>query len=70
MANNGDDYVWFENARVVGSTFALKIEVSGRAVPFPLLLLHPECALRGLGDVGRFGVPVSWAKQHGLVSDA
>lgn len=69
MAGHGDHYVWFENARVVGSPFALKVEVSGQAVPFPLLLLHPECALRGLGDVGRFGVPVSWAKQHGLCGE-
>ena len=62
----GDGYVWFENARVVGTISALHLEVNGRRVPFPVILLHPDCTLRGLGDVGRLGVPESWARQYGL----
>ena len=66
MAHDGGDYVWFDNACVVGSLLSLQVEVAGRRVPFPLILLHPDCTLREPGDVGRLGVPLSWARQHGL----
>ena len=59
-------YVWFEHARVVGEIFSLMVEVQGHSVPLPVVLLHPDCGLRGLGDIGRLGVPEIWAREHGL----
>jgi hypothetical protein len=66
MPRDDGDYVWFDNARVVGTLLSLQVEVAGCRVPLPVILLHPDCTLRGPGDVGRLGVPLSWARQHGL----
>ena len=45
----------------------LMCAVAGRVVPLPVVILHPECALKAAGDRGRLGVPRWWARERGLV---
>ena len=67
MAHFENGYVWFENVRVVGGPLGLHCIVNGMEVPLPVVILHPECALRGDGDEGRLGVPAAWAIERGLL---
>ena len=60
------EYVWFDDARVVAADVELFVVVDGRILPLPIVILHPDCALTGDGDVGRLGVPRWWAKERGL----
>jgi hypothetical protein len=61
-------YMWFEDVSVQGSLLdGLCCIVNGQRVPLPLVMRHPDCTLEQAGDVGRLGVPVSWAIEHGLV---
>lgn len=60
--------MWFDDARVESSLLdGLRCIVNGTRVPLRVVILHPDCTLRGAGDVGRLGVPVQWAIEHGLV---
>jgi hypothetical protein len=45
-----------------------QVIVNGKRVPLPVTILHPDCMLEKVGDVGRLGVPLSWAREHGLTS--
>ena len=66
----GDDgYVWFDNVRVILRWPQLMCVVGEQAVPLPVAILHPDCTLRGHGDVGRLGVPRQWAIDRGLIVD-
>ena len=60
------DYIWFEDARVVLDGLWLGCIVAGRSVPLPIVILHPDCRLAEVGDMGRLGVPRWWAAQRGL----
>ena len=63
-----EQFAWFENVRVASDrTLALHCIVDGRKVPLPVAILHPDCALRERGDVGRLGVPMAWAVGWGLL---
>ena len=68
MAGPSDGYVWFDNVRVFLDGLQLMCAVDGKAVPLPIMILHPDCTLAGDGDVGRLGVPRQWAKDRGLLA--
>jgi hypothetical protein len=68
VAATNDGFVWFDNARVVGSPLSLEVEVDGHRIPLPVIILHPDCTFRGVGDTGRLGVPLTWARERGLCS--
>lgn len=60
-------YIWFDDVRVETVDYDLRCIVNGRPVPLPRVILHPDCTLKHPGDVGRLGVPVRWAIEHGLL---
>ena len=66
-----DGYVWFDGVRVESDGgYGVHCIVNGRRVPLPVAILHPDCTLRGHGDVGRLGVPRAWAVGWGLMPPA
>ncbi|HWP66540.1 MAG TPA: hypothetical protein VNO26_11555 [Candidatus Limnocylindria bacterium] len=67
MAQPDDEYVWFDDVRVVGDGFELQCIVNGKQVPLPVVILHPDCKLAKPGDVGRLGVPAVWAAERALI---
>jgi hypothetical protein len=64
-----DEFVWFDNARVVYQSLQLLCVVGEKVVPLPMAILHPKCKLAQDGDVGRLGVPKWWAQERGLCGD-
>jgi len=60
------DYVWLEDVHVVLEGLWPFCLVAGRLVPLPIVILHPDCRLAEVGDMGRLGVPRWWAAQRGL----
>ena len=61
------EYVWFDDARVVAADLELfSSSWTAVSLPLPIVILHPDCALTGDGDVGRLGVPRWWAAERGL----
>ena len=67
MADAEGAWCWFEEAHVLRWNLQLMCLVAGRVVPLPVVILHPECALKAAGDRGRLGVPRWWARERGLV---
>lgn len=61
-------YVWLDRVRVQSDgIFSVYCLVGARRVPLPFAILHPDCTLREVGDVGALGVPEHWAILYGLL---